>query len=111
MPKETSDSYLRCRWEPLDDLEDGALQLVESLREDIIQIERELVEGWLGAVPDFEAWEVKAQQVGEKEAVGQDRRSLGEELWPGQAEGEACEGLGGYGHLGGGACEGVVWSG
>lgn len=56
--------YLSHRWEPLEDLDDGSVQLVESLREDIIQIERELVEGWLGAVPDFEAWEAKALQVG-----------------------------------------------
>lgn len=51
------------RKETLDELEDGAKQLMESLREDIIQIERELTEGWLGSVPDFEEWEKKAQEV------------------------------------------------
>lgn len=37
--------------------------MVESLREDIIQIERELNEGWLGAVPNPEEWEQKAKVV------------------------------------------------
>ena len=62
-------SSLPSRWEPLEDLEDGALQMVETLREDIIQIERELAEGWLGAVSDFDAWEAKALQVRLKNGV------------------------------------------
>lgn len=73
------------RWEPLDDLEDGALQLVESLREDIIQIERELVEGWLGAVPDFEEWEAKALQVQLGEAGRSGQKRPWRDVWLGWA--------------------------
>ncbi|KAG0728011.1 Tyrosine-protein kinase BAZ1B [Chionoecetes opilio] len=58
-------------WEPLQFFEDGALLLVESLREDIIQIERELNEGWLGAVQDFEAWEGRALQASTLQELGE----------------------------------------
>lgn len=42
---------------------------MESLREDIIQIERELTDGWLGTVPDFDEWEKKAQEVSEMKKI------------------------------------------
>ncbi|XP_045610367.2 tyrosine-protein kinase BAZ1B-like isoform X2 [Procambarus clarkii] len=58
-------------WSPLEDLEDGGKQLVESLREDIIQIERELSEGWLGAVSDPEAWEKKAKEATTLQELGE----------------------------------------
>ncbi|ROT68291.1 putative tyrosine-protein kinase BAZ1B [Penaeus vannamei] len=57
--------------ETLDELEDGAKQLMESLREDIIQIERELTEGWLGSVPDFEEWEKKAQEASTQQELSE----------------------------------------
>ncbi|XP_047498386.1 tyrosine-protein kinase BAZ1B-like isoform X1 [Penaeus chinensis] len=57
--------------EDLDELEDGAKQLMESLREDIIQIERELTEGWLGSVPDFDEWEKKAQEASTQQELSE----------------------------------------
>ncbi|XP_076045526.1 tyrosine-protein kinase BAZ1B-like isoform X2 [Oratosquilla oratoria] len=40
-----------------------SLALLESLRDDIIQIERELIEGWMGAVPDFDEWEERTKEA------------------------------------------------
>ena len=41
----------------------GEHQLRDSLREDIVQIEKELTEGWLGSVPDYDAWEAVAVEA------------------------------------------------
>ncbi|XP_053638911.1 tyrosine-protein kinase BAZ1B isoform X2 [Cherax quadricarinatus] len=69
--KKQLENNLTKEWNALEDLQDGALQLVESLREDIIQIEHELTEGWLGAVPNKEEWEKKAQQATSLQELGE----------------------------------------
>ena len=38
-------------------------QVKETVREDILQIERELIEGWLGSVNNFDKWEEKVKAV------------------------------------------------
>ncbi|XP_068214431.1 tyrosine-protein kinase BAZ1B-like isoform X1 [Palaemon carinicauda] len=58
-------------WQPLEDLVDGSVQLLETLREDIIQIEKELNEGWLGSVPEPEAWEKKANEATTVQELGE----------------------------------------
>ncbi|XP_066950593.1 tyrosine-protein kinase BAZ1B-like isoform X2 [Macrobrachium rosenbergii] len=58
-------------WQPLEELVDGSVQLLETLREDIIQIEKELNEGWLGSVPELEAWEKKANEAGSVQELGE----------------------------------------
>ncbi|XP_042215473.1 tyrosine-protein kinase BAZ1B-like [Homarus americanus] len=65
------EANLTTEWTPIEDLEDGAQQLIESLREDIIQIERELKEGWLGAVPNPEEWEKKALEATTLQELGE----------------------------------------
>ncbi|XP_071534206.1 tyrosine-protein kinase BAZ1B-like isoform X2 [Panulirus ornatus] len=65
------ETNLTKEWPPLEELEDGTKQLVESLREDIIQIEHELIEGWLGAVPNPDEWEKKAQEATTLQELGE----------------------------------------
>ncbi|KAK7073042.1 hypothetical protein SK128_003473 [Halocaridina rubra] len=58
-------------WQPLEDFVDGSVQLRETLREDIIQIEHELTEGWLGSVPNHEEWEKQASEATNVQELGE----------------------------------------
>ncbi|KAK4314652.1 hypothetical protein Pmani_014070 [Petrolisthes manimaculis] len=59
------------QWPPLENLEDGSLQLTEALKADIIQIEKELSEGIMGAVPNIEEWEKKAEKATSVQELGE----------------------------------------
>ena len=47
----------------IDNLDTYCKQVKDSVKEDILQIERELIEGWLGSVSNFDDWEKKVNDV------------------------------------------------
>ena len=54
---------INCRTESYIPVEDTPDHLRQSLKEDIVQIERELIEGWLGGISEFDQWEASVLEV------------------------------------------------
>ncbi|CAL4065501.1 unnamed protein product, partial [Meganyctiphanes norvegica] len=71
--KDKIEANLLQKWEALgeEDLQDGRKQIMETVKDDIIQIEREIIEGWFGVVPNYDEWEKKTNEAETIQELGQ----------------------------------------
>ncbi|KAA0191435.1 hypothetical protein HAZT_HAZT000821, partial [Hyalella azteca] len=68
--KATEDEQPKIKDEAVEEEEDCCARMLLSLREDIIQIELELKEGWLGAVEDIDKWQKVVQNASDVAVLG-----------------------------------------